>query len=68
MPYVIRRNEDGWYVSNPSTNGTGASYCKHLENARIFSNAYRALYEKCGNETVFDLDLLLAEQMRKYHE
>lgn len=48
-PYVIRRNEDGAYVTPP---GSQHSYTKDLRKARLFNTREEAERDKCGNETI----------------
>jgi hypothetical protein len=54
--YVLIRNEDGKYVTNP---GQEYSYTSKLENARIFPTKDAANAEKCGNENVVPVSSLL---------
>lgn len=47
MSYVIRRNEDGAFVTPP---GQPASYTFDLTQARTFATQEAAQRECCGNE------------------
>ncbi|HQT78000.1 MAG TPA: hypothetical protein PLD10_13175 [Rhodopila sp.] len=47
MSWVLRRNEDGWYVAPP---GSVNSYTRSLKNARKFATKAEAEREACGNE------------------
>lgn len=48
MAYVLRRNEDGKFVTAP---GSAKSYTTRIENARRFATLEEANRNKCGNET-----------------
>ncbi len=50
MSWVLIRNEDGHYVSDPHRNGTGSSYTKLLQRARRYTTREAALADACGNE------------------
>ena len=57
MKYVIKRQEDGKYVSRP---GSKSSYTNRLENARVFTED-EVWREKCGNEIAIPVRLLFGE-------
>lgn len=40
----------GEYLSNPNTNGTGSSYTRILQRARVFPSYEAAKAECCENE------------------
>lgn len=56
MSYVIKNIDTGKYVSAP---GRKKSYTTKLEYARIFPTREAADGDKCGNETVIDVDDLI---------
>lgn len=56
--YVLQRHKDDRYVAE---SGTASSYTRSLERARKFPTREAAQAEKCGNETVIDVNLLLGE-------
>lgn len=53
MKYVIRRNEDGKFVTRE---GSKHSYTRHLNAARRFPTKRMAETEKCGNEIVIKFE------------
>jgi hypothetical protein len=57
--YVIRRNEDGKYVT-PS--GSGHSYTRWLEEARTFTTYDAAKRECCSNERPVPVESLLSSR------
>ena len=54
--YVIRRNEDGAYVTKP---GSEHSYTRKLESARTFPSRQAAEWHACGNEQVMTVEELV---------
>lgn len=54
--YVIRRKEDGAYVSQP---GSRESYTRSLERARKWPSKAAAESECCGNESAISVSSLL---------
>ena len=54
--YVLKRNEDGAYVSKP---GSNHSYTTRLENAQIFNTKEQAEGSACGNEHAVPVDSIL---------
>lgn len=57
--YVIRRvDKHGDFVAKP---GSGYSYTRKLEQARIFQSREAADKECCGNEVVVAVDSILKE-------
>ena len=53
MPYVIKREEDGKYVSRP---GSANSYARLLQQSRTWPTREAAERERCGNEYIVDTD------------
>ena len=53
MMYVIRRNEDGKYVTKPESKHT---YTRRLEDARVFRSREAAEWHACGNEQVMTVE------------
>jgi hypothetical protein len=52
MQYIIIR-EDGAFVSDPHSNGTGGSYTRNLQKARVYESRESAERDRCpGNESV----------------
>ncbi len=56
MKYVVKRKEDGAYVSTP---GSRESYTRSLEKARKWSSKAAAEAECCGNEYAVNVDHLI---------
>ena len=56
MRYVIVRNEDGKYVTEP---GSKNSYTATLKRARVFKTRDEANRDKCGNESVVPVSKLI---------
>ena len=54
--YVIRRNEDGKYVSRPSSEH---SYTRRLEDAQAFQSREIAEGNACENEHVMSISDML---------
>lgn len=54
--YVIKRNEDGHYVTHP---GSRNSYTRSLEQARTFPTREEAERECCGNERAVAVSSIL---------
>ena len=54
--YVLKRNEDGAYVSKP---GSHNSYTTRLENAQVFDTKEKAEGNACGNEHAMSVDNIL---------
>jgi len=49
MSYVLRRQSDGWYVTEP---GSRRSYSPSPRRARRYATADSAARDACGNERI----------------
>lgn len=54
--YVLRRSDDGAFVARL---GLKSSYTKNLIDARKFATCEQAESERCGNETIVELERVL---------